>query len=190
MKVLIVDNYDSFTWNLYQQIGRLTGVAPIVARNDAIDLAGLQALGPSHIVLSPGPGSPEVPRDFGVCADAIRHLGAATPILGVCLGHQGLIHHLGGRVGRAPSIVHGKVWRIEVLGGRLFEGLPRDLEVMRYHSLVGLEIPPALRVTARTADGLVMAVEHETWPMHGVQFHPESIGTPLGDRIVERFLSE
>ena len=188
MNVLILDNYDSFTYNLYQQVGRLIAGTPTVFRNDEIDLEGIKKLAPDRIVVSPGPGHPENDRDFGVCKDVILELGQSVPILGVCLGHQGMIHHLGGRVVRAPSIVHGKMWTVTHDGRGMFDGLPEKIEVMRYHSLVGEEIPDTLEVTAQTDDGLVMAVRHKTWPMHGLQFHPESVGTPLGDEMLRRFI--
>ena len=190
MRVLILDNYDSFTFNLFQAVGELIGGHPVVHRNDAVDLDAVEALDPTHVVISPGPGHPDNPRDFGVCGEVIRALGPRIPILGVCLGHQGIVHHLGGEVTRAPTIVHGKMWRIEHDGTGVFAGLPANIEVMRYHSLIAREasLPDTLRVTARTADGLVMGVSHVQWPMHGVQFHPESIGTPQGDTILKNFL--
>jgi anthranilate synthase/aminodeoxychorismate synthase-like glutamine amidotransferase len=190
MDVLIIDNYDSFTYNLYQYLGELGGEVE-VARNDAITIDEVRARKPSHIVLSPGPGSPDKPRDFGVCGPLILSLGASVPILGVCLGHQGIIHHLGGRVVRAPKIVHGKTSRVRHDGSRLFARLPETFEVMRYHSLLGdrATLPSSLRVTAvTTEDDLIMAVEHEFWPLFGIQFHPESIGTPDGKTILRNFL--
>jgi anthranilate synthase/aminodeoxychorismate synthase-like glutamine amidotransferase len=187
-RVVLIDNYDSFTHNLYQLLGEL-GAEPRVFRNDAIDADGVAALAPSHVVLSPGPGSPERPRDLGVCAALIPRLGPSVPVLGVCLGHQAIVHLLGGRVGRAPAPRHGKVSAIRHEGSELFAGLPPVLEVMRYHSLVAAEVPPCLRVTARSLDdGLVMAVEHVTWPLRGVQFHPESVGTPDGRALLRNFL--
>jgi anthranilate synthase component II len=190
MRILIIDNYDSFTYNLFQVVGAIIKAEPIVVRNDAIDLKGIVDLDPGAIILSPGPGHPAVPRDFGVCADVIRELGGKKPVLGVCLGHQGMIHYLGGSVIRAPRIVHGKTSRIKHDGKYLFAGLPENLEVMRYHSLVGdrTKIPSVLEITAETEDGLVMGIRHKTWPMFGVQFHPESVGTPLGTRMLENFL--
>ncbi len=187
--VLLIDNYDSFTHNLAQLLGTL-GAQVTVARNDAIDLPQIRQLSPTHVVLSPGPGHPAVERDFGICAALIHALEPSTAMLGVCLGHQGIVHHLGGQVVRAPQIVHGKTSLIAHDGQGLFAGLEEKLEVMRYHSLVAdpQHIPPSLRVTATTADGLVMAVEHRTLPIFGVQFHPESIGTPRGDRVVANFL--
>lgn len=190
MRVLIVDNYDSFTYNLYQYLGEL-GANPFVERNDAVDLDQIRTAAPTHIVLSPGPGSPDRPRDFGISAAVILELARSTPVLGVCLGHQGIIHHLGGRVTRAPEIVHGKTSRVRHTGGGIFEGLPPEIEVMRYHSLIGerSSIPSCLRVTAETTkDQLVMAVEHVEWPLYGIQFHPESIGTPDGKVILANFL--
>lgn len=188
-QVVLIDNYDSFTHNLYQLLGEL-GSEPLVFRNDAISLERIIALAPTHVVLSPGPGSPENPRDFGVCEALLKHLGATLPMLGVCLGHQGIVHHLGGRVGRAPEPRHGKVSAIRHDGSGLFAGLPPRLEVMRYHSLVALEVPPCLRVTARSEDDAqVMAVQHTSWPLWGVQFHPESVGTPDGRAILKNFLA-
>ena len=188
MKVLLIDNYDSFTYNLFQLMGGL-GANVVVARNDAISLTQIDELAPTHIVLSPGPGHPARPRDFGVCADLIlRH--PRCPLLGVCLGHQGIAHHLGGRVVPAPSIMHGKLSLVSHDGTGLFDGLPSELEVMRYHSLTvdPSGIPACLRVTATTPDGVVMGLAHKHVPIFGLQFHPESIGTPLGARLVERFL--
>jgi|SRR5688572_15476304 len=190
MPALIIDNYDSFTYNLYQYLGEL-GAEAIVKRNDEVDLAWIESLSPSHVVLSPGPGSPDNDRDFGVCKDVVTKLSQRVPTLGVCLGHQGIIHHLGGRVVRAPKIVHGKTSAVRHDFSLLFAGLPETIEVMRYHSLIGAKdsIPSSLIVTAETvADGLVMAVMHRTWPLYGIQFHPESIGTPSGKAILENFL--
>jgi anthranilate synthase component 2 len=190
-RVLIIDNYDSFTFNLFQILGTLSGEEPWVRRNDQIDLEGIRALGPSHVVISPGPGSPDRPRDFGISGAVITELSSSLPVLGVCLGHQGIVHHLGGRVIRAPQIVHGKISTVRQRGGRLFEGLPETLEVMRYHSLIGerSSLPKELVPVAETKeDGLLMAVEHRSRPLFGIQFHPESIGTPLGPRILARFL--
>jgi anthranilate synthase component 2 len=191
--VVIVDNYDSFTFNLYQQVGVLTGRAPTVVRNDEVDLAGLRALAPTHAIVSPGPGSPERARDFGVSREVVATLSAEIPTLGVCLGHQGLVLHHGGRVVRAPRPVHGQTSRIRVdVGSTLFQGLAPELEVMRYHSLVAERacLPACLRATAHTLDddALLMAVEHVSRPLFGVQFHPESVGTPEGEVILRNFL--
>ena len=187
-RVLLIDNYDSFAHNLMQALWGL-GAEVTVVRNDAIDLAGARAAHPTHVVLSPGPGRPDVARDFGVCADLIDHL-TDTPILGVCLGHQGIAWRMGGVVVRAPEIVHGKIDTITHDGTGLFAGLPQPMPVMRYHSLVAdaARLPDCLRVTARTSSGLVMAMRHRSRPLFGVQFHPESIGTPDGPALLARFL--
>ena len=188
-RVVIIDNYDSFTHNLYQLIGGL-GAEVVVHRNDRVTIAELQAYGPTHLVLSPGPGHPRVPRDVGICPAVIEHFGPKTPLLGVCLGHQTMAHHLGGEVARAPEIVHGKMNTITHDGQGLFSGLPAPLEVMRYHSLCVAEdqLPSGLSVTARTADGVVMALRHTIWPMVGVQFHPESIASEHGHDLLKNFL--
>lgn len=192
MRVVIVDHLDSFTHNLYQQIGGLLGEAPRVVRANTTSFEAIAAMRPERVVLSPGPGHPAVPRDFGVSAELLARLDPAVPVLGVCLGHQGIAHHLGGRVVRAPEIQHGKTDLVRVApDARLFRGLPDRVQVMRYHSLVAerASLPEALRVTADTeAHGLVMAFEHRERPLFGVQFHPESIGTPLGDAIMRNFL--
>ncbi len=190
MRALIIDNYDSFTYNLYQYLGEL-GADVEVARNDAITVDQIRATAPSHIVLSPGPGSPDKLRDFGVCGPIILELSRSIPTLGVCLGHQGIIHHLGGRIVRAPKIVHGKTSLVRHDGSTLFRGLAQQIEVMRYHSLLGerSSLPKSLKITASTVDDdLIMAVEHETWPLYGIQFHPESIGTKDGKTILANFL--
>jgi anthranilate synthase component 2 len=161
-------------------------------RANTTSFEAIAALRPERVVLSPGPGHPAVPRDFGVSAELLARLDPAVPVLGVCLGHQGIAHHLGGRVVRAPEIHHGKTDRVRVAqDARLFRGLPEQVQVMRYHSLVAerASLPEALRVTAETeAHGLVMAFEHRDRPLFGVQFHPESIGTPLGDAMMRNFL--
>jgi anthranilate synthase/aminodeoxychorismate synthase-like glutamine amidotransferase len=189
-RVLLVDNYDSFTHNLYQLLGE-AGADVEVVRNDAVDLAGVRALAPTHVVISPGPGHPGVARDFGVCGELIERLAPTVPTLGVCLGHQGIAHRLGGQVVPACRIMHGKVDAISHDGQGLFAGLPAPLEVMRYHSLsVDRDsLPAELRVTAEADDGTVMALAHRDWPLVGVQFHPESIGTPSGRGLVDNFLA-
>lgn len=188
-RVLLVDNYDSFTHNLFQLL-RVAGAEVRVERNDAITLADVEAHAPSHVVLSPGPGHPDSPRDFGVSRDVILRCATRVPILGVCLGHQGIAAVAGARVVRAPAPKHGKSDHVTHDGTGLFAGLPSPLEVMRYHSLVVDEatLPATLRVTGRTADGLVMALAHVELPMAGVQFHPESIGTPEGGALLDNFL--
>ena len=188
MKTLIVDNYDSFTWNLVQLFGAL-GARPHVFRNDAISLDDVRALEPTHIVLSPGPGHPMDPARIGICR-AILASDLSIPVLGVCLGHQAIVCAEGGRVVRADRPMHGKTSLLEHEGDSLFEGLPRPFEAMRYHSLVADRetLPSSLIVTAWTTDGTVMAVRHKERPVFGLQFHPESIGTPLGRTLCERFL--
>ena len=188
-RVLLIDNYDSFTYNLYQYLGEL-GAETFVHRNDAISLEECCNLKPTHIVLSPGPGHPGIPRDFGICTEILKALAPTIPTLGVCLGHQGIAHHLGGEVIRAPEIVHGKTDAITHDGKGIFEGLPNPLTVMRYHSLVVAEdsLPACLEVTARNGGGLNMAMRHRDWPLIGMQFHPESIGTPEGHGLLRNFL--
>lgn len=190
MAILLIDNYDSFTHNLYQLVGSL-GAEVRVARNDTLTYIGVKELAPSHIIISPGPGHPENERDFGVCADVIDRLAASIPTLGVCLGHQGLAHRMGGQVVRAPEIVHGKTSMIRHDGSGLFAGLPAEIEVMRYHSLTVApdSVPEVLQVNASTVDdGIIMGLRHKEWPLHGLQFHPESIGTPDGAAMLRNFL--
>jgi len=199
MRTLILDNYDSFTYNLYQYVAALGG-NPVVYRNDEITIAEIKKLKPTHIIISPGPGNPTVKKDFGVCAAVIKSFGMSgngmkpVPILGVCLGHQGIIAEFGGKIIRAPEIMHGKTSDISLLGSPvspLFKGIPKTFEAMRYHSLIGEKssIPKCLRVTAETAKNkLVMAVEHKDFPIYGIQFHPESIGTKVGMKILKNFL--
>lgn len=187
-RVLLIDNYDSFTHNLYQYLGEL-GAQVQVVRNDELDLAGIVARAPTHIVISPGPGHPGRARDFGVCGEVIRAL-TELPILGVCLGHQGIALNFGGTIIPAPEVMHGKTDCIEHTTEGLFEGLPQPLEVMRYHSWIVDEatLPAELEVTARNPRGLIMALRHRSRPLWGVQFHPESIGTPHGHGILANFL--
>lgn len=189
-RIVIIDNYDSYAYNLYQRIGELTGEAAIVHRNDRVTLAEVLALNPSHIVISPGPGRPEDPAYFGVCRELIAKLPPDLPLLGVCLGHQGIGHVFGATVVRADRVMHGKTSLVYHDGTPLFDGVASPFPAMRYHSLVvePSTVPHALRVTARTSDGIVMAFEHRERPIYGVQFHPESIGTPAGIRILANFL--
>lgn len=193
-RAVIVDNYDSFTHNLAQLMVGLVDEVEVV-RNDAIDLPGLLALAPSALVLSPGPGRPERARDFGVCRaliDAARNPSFGIPLLGVCLGHQGIAHAFGARIERAPSVMHGKTSVIQHDGDHVFAGLPERLEVMRYHSLVVApdSLPDELLPTARTDDGVLMGLRHRHLPIQGVQFHPESVGTPEGRRLMANFLGQ
>jgi len=188
MRTILLDNYDSFTFNLYQYLGELDE-PPLVYRNDELTLSALRELAPDRIVISPGPGRPETDGDFGVCRDAILDLGPRVPLLGVCLGHQGIIHAFGGAIVAAPQVMHGKSTLVRHDGDPLFAGVPSSFEAMRYHSLAGQPqtIPSCLRVLARSDDGVVMAVRHREHPIYGVQFHPESVGTPEGKRILGNF---
>jgi anthranilate synthase component 2 len=190
MKTVILDNYDSFTFNLYQYLGELDE-RPLVFRNDRITLSQLRDLGPDRLVLSPGPGNPEIERYFGVCKQAILELGSRVPVLGVCLGHQGILHAFGGRIIRARRPMHGKASWIIHAGAGILRGLPQPFEAMRYHSLAGdpHAVPDCLEVTAWTDDGTIMAVQHRTYPIYGVQFHPESVGTPAGKQLLANFLA-
>ncbi len=190
-KTLIIDNYDSFTYNLYQLIGELGG-NPRVARNDAITLQEIKETGFSHIVISPGPGDPSDRRSFGICKSIILTCGNSIPILGICLGHQGIIHAYGGKIVRAKLIKHGKQSVITHNKKGLFLGVKNSLLGMRYHSLVGQKemLPDCLTITAFSADDQeIMAVEHNEFPVFGMQFHPESIGTENGREILKNFLS-
>ncbi|GIV81998.1 MAG: glutamine amidotransferase [Anaerolineae bacterium] len=183
--ILVIDNYDSFTYNLVQLMGEL-GADLCVARNDQITLDEVCALRPSHIVISPGPGTPD---DGGVSLDVIRALGPTTPILGVCLGHQCIGQAYGGRVVRAPRLMHGKTSLVYHKNAPLFTGVPSPFEATRYHSLIVEEpLPADLLVTAFTEAGEVMALRHKEYPVVGVQFHPESILTRFGMRILQNFL--
>jgi anthranilate synthase component 2 len=187
MKVLIVDCYDSFTFNLYQQVGGM-GEAPIVVTSDT-PLSRVLEMDCERIILSPGPGRPE---DSGLCLELLDTLSHRIPTLGVCLGHQAICHAFGGAVVRADRIVHGKVSRIMHEGTGIFCGVTNPLIATRYHSLVADadRLPPDLRVTARSSEeGYVMGVRHRSYPILGIQFHPESILTPEGDRIMRNFLT-
>jgi anthranilate synthase/aminodeoxychorismate synthase-like glutamine amidotransferase len=189
-RVVILDNYDSFVFNLYHAVGTITGSAPQVFRNDALSVSDIASLDPTHVIVSPGPGDPRRPEYFGICRDVITEIGREVPLLGVCLGHQGIATAFGGAVGRtAPT--HGKSSPVTHDGEGVFAGVESPLAGMRYHSLaVGeQDIPEELIVTATTEDGVVMGVRHRTYPIYGMQFHPESIGTPTGTRIISNFLA-
>lgn len=189
MNVLIIDNYDSFVYNLYQRLGEL-GAAPTVVRNDAITVKEVRAMAPDAIVLSPGPGHPSKERDFGVCADILRQVSPRTPTLGVCLGHQGIGTAFGATVRHAARLLHGKTSRVRHDGKTIFEGLPNPLIGGRYHSLAIAKdsVPAELEISATAEDGEIMAVRHRTHPIEGVQFHPESILTPDGPALLKNFL--
>jgi len=183
--ILVIDNYDSFTFNLVQYLGELGGQLR-VARNDALSVEEIECLAPSHIVISPGPGGP---NDAGISCAVIRHFYERVPILGVCLGHQCIGQVFGGCVTRAPRQMHGKVSPIHHDGRGIFEGLPSPFEATRYHSLMVQEpLPAGLTATARTPEGELMGLRHERAPLHGVQFHPESILTRAGKSLLKNFL--
>ncbi|MBK9751530.1 MAG: aminodeoxychorismate/anthranilate synthase component II [Chloroflexi bacterium] len=184
--ILVIDNYDSFTYNLVQYLGEM-GADLRVVRNDQITLDEIRALDPSHIVISPGPGDPD---DAGISLDVIREFGATTPILGVCLGHQSIGQAYGGVVKRAGKLMHGKTSQIQHNGDVLFAGLPSPFEATRYHSLIVEEstLPDSLQVTAYADSGEIMAMRHKEHPVYGVQFHPESILTEGGKRLLQNFL--
>ena len=184
---LLIDNYDSFSYNLYQLVGALDPDIRVI-RNDGMTPEEIAALAPDRIILSPGPGRP---ADAGVCEDVIRALAGSVPILGVCLGHQAICEVYGATVTYAKSLMHGKQSEAELDAAcPLFRGLPGSIPVARYHSLAAdpATLPEALRVTARTADGEIMAVQHIERPVFGVQFHPESILTPDGEKILKNFM--
>jgi anthranilate synthase/aminodeoxychorismate synthase-like glutamine amidotransferase len=183
----LIDNYDSFTYNLVQYFGEL-GADIRVFRNDQISLDELIALHPSHLVISPGPGEPL--KDGGVSPDAVRHFTGQIPVLGVCLGHQCLGAIYGGKVDRAPRLMHGKTSPVSHNGQGIFAGIPSPFEAMRYHSLVVYEpIPDELEVTATTPEGEIMGLKHKTAQTYGVQFHPESILTEHGKQLLQNFLN-
>jgi anthranilate synthase component 2 len=182
--ILLIDNYDSFTYNLAHLFGEL-GAEVVVRRNDAIDEEEAARLAPSHLVVSPGPG---LPADAGATEAIVRRLAPSTPTLGVCLGHQAIVEVFGGTVGAARELVHGKACTVRHDGRGLFAGLPAELEVGRYHSLAARSVPAELEVSAHAEDGEVMAVRHRELPVDGVQFHPESVLTPLGHELARNFL--
>ena len=186
-RILVVDNYDSFVYNLVQYLGEL-GAEPIVHRNDALTVDDALGLGVAGILLSPGPGRPE---DAGILCDLVRAAAGRVPLLGVCLGHQAIGHVFGGRIVRAPALMHGKTSLVHHDGSGVFAGLPDPFEATRYHSLV-IEpetMPAELQVIATTSDDVVMAVRHRELAVHGVQFHPESILTACGHDLLRNFLA-
>jgi anthranilate synthase component 2 len=193
MKILVIDNYDSFVYNIAQILGEL-GAEPVVVRNDRITLEQIREMNPDGIVISPGPGHPADRKYFGVCTDVIRELGPKTPILGVCLGHQGIVHAFGGKVVNAGKVRHGKTSPIEIeySHDRIFEDIPSPFKATRYHSLVAENdsIPDCLEVTARALDdGEIMGIRHKQYPIEGVQFHPESVLTGEGRKMLQNFIS-
>ncbi|MDA1209270.1 MAG: 3-deoxy-7-phosphoheptulonate synthase [bacterium] len=190
MKTLILDNYDSFTYNLEQYVGELGG-NPVTVRNDKIDIDDVRRLGVTHVVISPGPGNPYTKRDIGISEELIDYCAEHNiPLLGVCLGHQTLGKHFGATVSGASEPYHGKASKVILKESPLFSGLKKTIEAMRYHSLSIEEetVPAELSITAMSDDGVIMAMEHTNFPLYGIQFHPESIGTPSGKDILKNFL--
>ena len=186
MRVLVVDNYDSFTYNLVHLLEEL-GATVVVRRNDEIDVDEAVRLGPERLVVSPGPGRP---AGAGSSIELVRRIGPKAPTLGVCLGHQAIVEAFGGEIGQARALLHGKASRLRHDGLGIFTGLGNSIEAGRYHSLAAVRVPAELEVTARTEDGEVMAVRHRKHPIEGVQFHPESVLTPDGPRMLANFLGE
>ena len=182
--ILLVDNYDSFTYNLAHLFQEL-GAEVVVRRNDAIDPDEAEALAPSHLVVSPGPGRPE---ESGATLAILERLAPRVPTLGVCLGHQAIVQLYGGEIGRARELVHGKASSVSHDGRGVFRDLPQPFDAGRYHSLAATRVPEVLEVTATGADGEVMGVRHRGLPVEGVQFHPESVLTPMGPRLARNFL--
>lgn len=190
MKVLVIDNYDSFVYNLVQYLGELGG-EPVVYRNDQITLQQAMALNPKRIVISPGPGTPEEAHYFGVCSAILQQMSCKIPTLGVCLGNQGIIYAFGGKIVQAKRLMHGKTSKIKHDGKGIFEGVKNPFTATRYHSLVGdrSSIPSCLEITAESMDdGEVMGVRHKIYPITGLQFHPESILCEDGKKIIKNFL--
>ena len=187
MRLLVIDNYDSFTYNLVHYVGEL-GAEPMVYRNDKITLDEIAALAPDAILLSPGP---KTPNEAGICLAVIDRFSPTTPILGVCLGHQAIGQAMGGDVIRAPALMHGTTSRINHTGRGIFRGLNSGFEATRYHSLIVKPetLPDTLEVTASTDDGLIMALQHKSRPLFGLQFHPESIASENGHAILQNFLN-
>ena len=184
--LLMIDNYDSFTYNLVQYLGEL-GADVEVRRNDAISLDEVEALAPAQIVISPGPCTPS---EAGISVALIERFAGRTPILGVCLGHQAIGQVYGGRVVRAPTLMHGKLSKVHHTGKGVFAGIPQDFSATRYHSLVveRASLPDTLEITAETADGVIMGLQHTRYSVHGVQFHPESIASEHGHQLLANFL--
>ena len=190
MKVLILDNYDSFVYNLAQYAGEFADEV-VVKRNDEVNIPAVRKFSPDKIIISPGPGTPADPRYFGICTEVLRKVSIETPTLGVCLGHQGIVHSFGGNIVRAKRLRHGKTSPIRHDGKGIFRGLENPFEATRYHSFVAdrRALPDSLEVSARSEDdGEVMGIRHREFPIEGVQFHPESILTVHGHRMIANFL--
>lgn len=186
MKILVIDNYDSFTYNLVQLVGKFTGEV-VVARNDRITVKEIKELNPDRIIISPGPGRPE---DSNISLKVISELGKKIPVLGVCLGHQGIGLSFGGKIVHAPLLMHGKSSEIKHDGKGIYTQIPQDFKAARYHSLVidRQSLPDSLKITAETSDGVVMGVRHKKLPIEGIQFHPESVLTNEGENIIKNWL--
>lgn len=186
---LIIDNYDSFVYNIVQIVAEF-GTTPIVMRNDELTLSLIERINPDRIIISPGPGTPEKPEDVGVSLEVVKNFAGKVPILGICLGHQVIGYAFGARIRRAKSVLHGKIDRVKILRQtKIFTGLPSEIDATRYNSLVVDMLPPILIVDAISlTDGEIMAISHVEQPVFGVQFHPESIGTSYGRRILKNFL--
>lgn len=182
--ILVIDNYDSFTYNLVQYLGEL-GEDLRIFRNDKITLDEIAAMAPARIVISPGPG---IPRDAGISEGLIERFHRSIPILGVCLGHQAIGEVFGGRIVRAPTLMHGKTSQIFHDGRSVFKDLPQGFPATRYHSLMVTEVPACLEISARTSDNLVMGLRHREYPVEGIQFHPESIMTEVGKQLLANFV--
>ena len=182
--IVVIDNYDSFTYNLVQYLGEL-GEQLRVFRNNKVTIAELDRLKPARIVISPGPGAP---ADAGISEEVVKYFHRSTPILGVCLGHQAIGEVFGARITRAPSLMHGKVSPIFHDSKTLFDGLPQGFQATRYHSLVVTDVPHSLEVSAETREGVVMGLRHRDFPTEGIQFHPESIMTVVGKNLLKNFL--
>lgn len=185
--ILLIDNYDSFSYNLYQLIGSVEKNIKVI-RNDEYTVEAIEQMKPEALILSPGPGKPS---DAGICIEAIRYFAGKLPMLGVCLGHQAICEAFGGTVSYAKELMHGKQSKVYQGGkGRLFKGMGPEFKAARYHSLAAIEesLPEELKVTAEADDGEIMALEHEQYPIFGVQFHPESVMTPEGKKMIENFM--
>lgn len=185
--ILLIDNYDSFSYNLYQLIGSVEKDIKVI-RNDEYTVEAIEQMKPEALILSPGPGKPS---DAGICIEAIRYFAGKLPMLGVCLGHQAICEAFGGTVSYAKELMHGKQSKVYQGGkGRLFKGMGPEFKAARYHSLAAIEesLPEELKITAEADDGEIMALEHEQYPIFGVQFHPESVMTPEGKKMIENFM--
>ena len=188
MKILVIDNYDSFTFNLVQLIGKFS-TETVVKRNDKISLEEIDELNPDKIVISPGPG---IPQDSGISLDVIKYCGKKTPVLGVCLGHQGIGYSFGCKITNAPYLMHGKTSKIIHDGKNIYNNIPQNFQAGRYHPLVvnRESVPEELTITAETEDGIIMGIRHKNFPIEGIQFHPESILTPQGEQIIKNWIEQ